>query len=101
ITEYIASSAPVGRRPRIARVLSYSSALRPSSDHGCGLSGGEVATATVSRRGASVTPRSYRPGMAEPTAASPRSAPGAAGVLRRVGRLLVGDAELVRRPERP
>ena len=34
MTEYMASSADVGRRPRISRMLSYSSSLRPSSLHG-------------------------------------------------------------------
>jgi len=29
--EYMASSAAVGRRPRICRIRSYSSSLRPSS----------------------------------------------------------------------
>ncbi len=31
ITEYMASSASVGRRPRISRIRAYSSSLRPSS----------------------------------------------------------------------
>ena len=32
--EYIASSDAVGRRPRISRIRSYSSSLRPSSAYG-------------------------------------------------------------------
>ena len=35
ITEYIASSAAVGRRPRMSRIRWYSSGLRPSSAKGC------------------------------------------------------------------
>ena len=36
ITEYMASSAPVGRRPRISRMRGYSSSFSPSSAQGCG-----------------------------------------------------------------
>ena len=36
ITEYMASSAPVGRRPRISRMRRYSSSFSPSSAQGCG-----------------------------------------------------------------
>jgi hypothetical protein len=50
MTEYIASSAAVGRRPRISWMRAYSSALRPSSAQGCSWSGVPEATATVSRR---------------------------------------------------
>ena len=39
MTEYIASSLLVGRRPRISRIRAYSSAFRPSSAHGCSRSG--------------------------------------------------------------
>ena len=51
MTEYIASSAMVGRRPRISRMLAYSSALRPSSAHGCSTSGVDAACSTVSSCG--------------------------------------------------
>jgi hypothetical protein len=53
MTEYMASSALVGRRPTISRMLAYSSALSPSSDHGCSTSGVCAAWATVSRTGLS------------------------------------------------
>src|SRR5450759_589289 len=49
MTEYIASSALVGRRPRISRMRSYSSALSPSAAHGCWTSGVVEASSTVSR----------------------------------------------------
>lgn len=49
MTEYMASSAPVGRRPRISRMRAYSSSLRPSSFQGCAASGVSVACLTVSR----------------------------------------------------
>jgi len=48
ITEYMASSASVGRRPRICRIRRYSSSFRPSSRNGCGTSGVAAAWATVS-----------------------------------------------------
>src|SRR4051812_36474903 len=48
ITEYMASSDEVGRRPKISRSWAYSSGLRPSSDHGCWASGVAAASATVS-----------------------------------------------------
>src|SRR6478735_145769 len=48
MTEYIASSELVGRRPRISRIFWYSSALRPRSAQGCSWSGSLAATATVS-----------------------------------------------------
>src|SRR6478752_1337250 len=48
MTEYIASSELVGRRPRISRIHWYSSALRPRSAQGCSWSGSWAATATVS-----------------------------------------------------
>jgi hypothetical protein len=48
ITEYIASSELVGRRPRISRMRWYSSGLRPSSAKGCGCSGLCSAWVTVS-----------------------------------------------------
>ena len=35
MTEYIASSAAVGRRPRMSLIRWYSSGLRPSSAKGC------------------------------------------------------------------
>src|SRR5690606_13577831 len=48
MTEYIASSAFVGRRPRISRMRAYSSGLRPSSSKGCSASGLAAARSTVS-----------------------------------------------------
>ena len=48
MTEYMASSAMVGRRPRISRMRSYSSAFSPSSDQGCSVSGVIEAFPTVS-----------------------------------------------------
>src|SRR5919202_6771130 len=48
MTEYIASSASVGLRPRISRMRRYSSSLRPSSRYGWGWSGVAAAWATVS-----------------------------------------------------
>src|SRR5699024_9520214 len=48
MTEYIASSAEVGRRPRICLICSYSSALRPRSAKGCSTSGFAAANSTVS-----------------------------------------------------
>src|SRR4051794_18329256 len=48
MTEYIASSDDVGRRPRISCSCAYSSCLSPSSDHGCWVSGVTPACATVS-----------------------------------------------------
>src|SRR6478672_8723537 len=49
MTEYIASSELVGRRPRISRIRAYSSAFRPSSAHGWSRSASAEAIATVSR----------------------------------------------------
>ncbi|MNW60742.1 hypothetical protein D3C74_387530 [compost metagenome] len=51
MTEYIASSAAVGRRPRMSRMRWYSSGLRPSSAKGCASSGVAAARSTVSRCG--------------------------------------------------
>src|SRR5450759_5684778 len=48
MTEYIASSAMVGRRPRISRIRWYSSVLSPSSAQGCWVSGVVKASSTVS-----------------------------------------------------
>src|SRR5919206_296906 len=39
MTEYMASSAVVGRRPRMSRIRAYSSDFRPSSLYGCSRSG--------------------------------------------------------------
>src|SRR5512145_1397775 len=50
MTEYIASSDELGRRPRISRIRSYSSGLRPRSAQGCWRSGSLLATSTVSSR---------------------------------------------------
>src|SRR5918999_3018511 len=51
ITEYMASSDEVGRRPRISRIRAYSSDFRPSSAHGCAWSGVPRALSTVSTTG--------------------------------------------------
>src|SRR5436309_1191639 len=48
MTEYIASSVSVGRRPRIARMRWYSSSFSPSSANGCSASGAAMADSTVS-----------------------------------------------------
>src|SRR6476469_2868826 len=48
MTEYMASSASVGLRPRISRIRAYSSSLRPSSRYGCGTSGVAAACSTES-----------------------------------------------------
>src|SRR6478609_3829848 len=44
----MASSASVGRRPRISRIRAYSSSLRPSSRYGWSRSGVASASLTVS-----------------------------------------------------
>src|SRR4029453_7844301 len=51
MTEYIASSALVGRRPRMLRMRSYSSGFSPSAAYGCSFSGVAAATTAVSRNG--------------------------------------------------
>ncbi len=48
MTEYMASSAAVGRRPRIFLISAYSFSFRPSSAQGCSTSGVAWASATVS-----------------------------------------------------
>src|SRR5699024_9686325 len=48
IDEYIASSASVGRRPRISRIRPYSSSFNPSAAHCCSTSGVAPAWSTVS-----------------------------------------------------
>src|ERR1035437_3478471 len=48
MTEYRASSALVGRRPRVLRILAYSAWFSPSSARGGGWSGVGRARATVS-----------------------------------------------------
>src|SRR6478736_5399354 len=48
MTEYMASSAAVGRRSRMSRIRWYSSGLRPSSANGCSWSGVAAAASTVS-----------------------------------------------------
>jgi hypothetical protein len=50
MTEYIASSPDVGRRPRISRIFAYSSGLRPRAAYGCSFSGVASAFETVSAR---------------------------------------------------
>src|SRR4051794_17137332 len=49
ITEYMASSPLVGRRPRMSRMRWYSSLLRPSAAYGCSFSGVAIACETESR----------------------------------------------------
>src|SRR4249919_2216136 len=48
MTEYIASSDEVGRRPRISLIRVYSPSFSPSSAHGCDCSGVRAAFPTVS-----------------------------------------------------
>src|SRR5215212_8290530 len=48
MTEYMASSDEVGRRPRISMILAYSSRFKPSAAHGWASPGLERAFATVS-----------------------------------------------------
>src|SRR4051812_37580447 len=48
MTEYMASSPDVGRRPRISLIFAYSSGLRPSAAYGCSFSGVAMALETVS-----------------------------------------------------
>ena len=48
MTEYMASSAAVGRRPSRSRMRWYSSGLSPSSANGCARSGVAAAFSTVS-----------------------------------------------------
>src|ERR1035438_7905415 len=48
MTEYRASSALVGRRPRVLTIVAYSASVRPSSAKGCGWSGVSRARVTVS-----------------------------------------------------
>ena len=49
MTEYIANSEDVGRRPKISLMRAYSSAFNPSSANGCFVSGLVLAIATVSK----------------------------------------------------
>src|SRR5215208_3515738 len=59
MTEYMASSDEVGRRPRISLILAYSSSFRPSSAHGCAWWGVRAASPTVSATAATLpAPRS-------------------------------------------
>src|SRR5690242_10041836 len=58
MTLYIASSAVVGRRPRMSRMRRYSSSLSPSSRNGCCSSGVFAASSTVSRSMARLRPLS-------------------------------------------
>src|SRR5689334_16534522 len=57
MTEYIASSEAVGRRPRISRMRWYSSGLRPSSAHGWSWEGSSAAIETVSSTGVNLPAR--------------------------------------------
>src|SRR4029453_5014480 len=54
MTEYMASSDEVGRRPRISLIRAYSSSFRPSSAHGCDSSGVCAAFPTVSATAATL-----------------------------------------------
>src|SRR5215207_6263901 len=54
MTEYMASSDEVGRRPRISLIRAYSPSLRPSSAHGCARSGVRAALPTVSATAATL-----------------------------------------------
>src|SRR5688500_11961594 len=57
MTEYMASSDEVGRRPRISLIRAYSSSFRPSSAHGCSWSGVRAAAPTVSATAATLPVR--------------------------------------------
>ena len=54
MTEYMASSDEVGRRPRISLIRAYSPSFSPSSAHGCAWSGVRVASPTVSATAATL-----------------------------------------------
>ena len=60
-SEYSASSALVGRRPRVAMIVSYSSRVSPSSAKGWGRSASAAARATVSTGSTGLTPPPPRP----------------------------------------
>src|SRR6266571_427937 len=55
MTEYIASSDSVGRRPSSLRIFSYSSSWTPSSAYGCSTSGVRSACPTVSNSAGGAT----------------------------------------------
>ena len=48
ITEYMASSPEVGRRPRMVRISAYSPGVNPRAAYGCSFSGVLIALVTVS-----------------------------------------------------
>src|SRR4249919_4180753 len=54
MTEYMASSDEVGRRPRISLIRAYSPSFSPSSAHGCDCSGVRAAFPTVSATAATL-----------------------------------------------
>src|SRR4029453_3416607 len=54
MTEYMASSDEVGRRPKISLIRAYSPSFRPSSAHGCACSGVRAASPTGSATGATL-----------------------------------------------
>src|SRR5207344_713672 len=54
MTEYMASSEEVGRRPRISLIRAYSPSFSPSSAHGCDCSGVRAAFPTVSATAATL-----------------------------------------------
>src|SRR5690606_23855519 len=71
MTEYMASSPLVGRRPRISRMRAYSSSFRPRAAYGCSRSGVAAAFSTESIIPSILSARPlgglrYPPGMAEP-----------------------------------
>src|SRR5215204_5415446 len=66
MTLYMASSAVVGRRPRMSRMRAYSSAFSPSSAQGCSSSGVLAAISTVSMFIARLRPRSAPRSLALP-----------------------------------
>ena len=77
MTEYMASSAPLGRRPRISLMRPYSSAVSPSSDHGWVWSGVRAAFWTESTTGLP-----YRPATPSDRRRSARPEPSRAGSER-------------------
>src|SRR5215218_5117237 len=77
ITEYMASSDEVGRRPRISMILAYSSRFRPSAAHGWASPGLERAFATVSATRARLpADRRLRPDRPTPAHCVVRAEPG-------------------------
>src|ERR1700712_1818051 len=89
MTEYIASSPLVGRRPKIVLIRAYSSDFSPSAAYGCSFSGVAAALATESTVGA----RASVTGSILPdreAACRPRE-----GALVGVGQAVVAEQHLV------